>query len=171
MGLQLIFVVETDKKCKSDQIYIKDTIEQFYQYDSAHTKFSFVYMDGKGNYDRKKIKDEIKACINPYRGQSFVIYCFDCDDYDSKPEDLAFLNMVNRYCANLGYEFVWFCKDIESVYLGRKVPKSQKKAESASFRGKKQIGNVNANTLLATHLKSNTSNLMIILDKYLERKN
>lgn len=49
MGLQLIFVVETDKKCKSDQIYIKDTIEQFYQYDSAHTKFSFVYMDGKGN--------------------------------------------------------------------------------------------------------------------------
>lgn len=79
--------------------------------------------------------------------------------------------MVNRYCVNIGYEFVWFCKDIESVYLGRKVPNSRKKAESVSFRGKKQIGNVNANTLLATHLKSNTSNLMIILDKYLERKN
>ena len=27
MGMQLIFVLETNKKCKSDWIYIKDTIE------------------------------------------------------------------------------------------------------------------------------------------------
>ena len=33
MGLQLIFVVETNKTCKSDWIYIKDTVERFYQYD------------------------------------------------------------------------------------------------------------------------------------------
>lgn len=26
MGLQLVFVVETNKKCNSDWIYIKDTI-------------------------------------------------------------------------------------------------------------------------------------------------
>lgn len=47
MGQQLIFVVETNKKCNSDWIYIKDTIEHFYQYDRAHTKFSTVYMNGK----------------------------------------------------------------------------------------------------------------------------
>lgn len=29
MGLQLIFAVETNKKCNSDWIYIKDTIEHF----------------------------------------------------------------------------------------------------------------------------------------------
>ena len=170
MGLQLIFVVETDKKCKSDQIYIKDTIDQFYQYDTAHTKFSFVYMDGKGNFDRKKVRNEIEDWLGPYRGQSVVIYCFDCDDYDSKQEDRTFFNTVKRYCADHGYEFVWFCKDVESVYLGRKVSKSQKKAESAAFRGKHQIENVSANVLLETRLKSNTSNLMVIMDKYLERK-
>lgn len=29
MGLQLIFCVETNKKCKSDYIYIKSTIDRF----------------------------------------------------------------------------------------------------------------------------------------------
>ena len=55
MGLQLIFVVETNKKCKSDWIYIKDTIDRFYQYDQAQVKFSPVYMDGKGKYNRNRI--------------------------------------------------------------------------------------------------------------------
>ena len=50
MGLQLIFVVETNKKCKSDWIYIKDTIDKFYLYDMAHVKLSTVYLDGKTKY-------------------------------------------------------------------------------------------------------------------------
>lgn len=29
MGVQLIFTVETNKKCNSDWIYIKDTVEHF----------------------------------------------------------------------------------------------------------------------------------------------
>ena len=33
MGVQLIFVVETNKKCKSDWIYIIDTIDHFFEYD------------------------------------------------------------------------------------------------------------------------------------------
>lgn len=47
MGIQLIFVVETNKKCKSDWIYIKDTIDTFYKYDNAHVKLSPLYMSGK----------------------------------------------------------------------------------------------------------------------------
>lgn len=47
MGLQLIFAVETNKKCNSDWIYIKDTIEHFYSYERTQVKFSVVYMDGK----------------------------------------------------------------------------------------------------------------------------
>lgn len=56
MGVQLIFVVETNKKCNSDWIYIKDTIEHFYSYDRTQLKLSAVYMDGKGNYRSKKGK-------------------------------------------------------------------------------------------------------------------
>lgn len=35
MSLQLIFVVETNKTCKSDWIYIKDTIDYFFEYDHS----------------------------------------------------------------------------------------------------------------------------------------
>ena len=54
MGLQLIFVVETDSKCKSDWIYIKDTLEWFYDFDRAHTKLSPVFMAGKNKYLKKE---------------------------------------------------------------------------------------------------------------------
>lgn len=116
------------------------------------------------------MKGAIKGFVNPYRGESIIIYCIDCDDYDSKPEDMTFFNAVKQYCADQGYELVWFCKDIESVYLGSKIPKSRKKAESVSFRSKGQIRRVNRYKLLSTELSPNTSNIMRILDKYLTRK-
>ena len=52
MGVQLIFVVETNKKCGSDWIYIKETIEQFYTYERTQLKFTPIYMDGKGKYSK-----------------------------------------------------------------------------------------------------------------------
>ena len=44
MGLQLIFVVETNKKSKSDWIYVKDTVDYFYKYERTEVKFSPIYM-------------------------------------------------------------------------------------------------------------------------------
>ena len=54
MGLQLVFVLETNKQCNSDWIYIKDTIEHFYEYERTQVKFSPLYMNGKGNYRKKE---------------------------------------------------------------------------------------------------------------------
>ncbi len=173
MGLQLIFVVETNKKCKSDWIYIKDTIDRFYQYDQVQVKFSPVYMDGKGKYKNKE--KEISNLISQYvagnkTNQSKVIYCFDCDDYDSKPEDAEFLANAKRYCDEKGYDFIWFCKDIERVYLGKKVNDSQKKKESATFKAKKLIDLVDKSKLAANNYRANTSNIMNIIGKYLSHK-
>ena len=88
MGLQLIFVVEANKKCKSDWIYVKDTIDYFYQYDRAHVKLSPVYMGGKGNYNKSTVEKQIEQLMSQYAGSSKssfsrVIYCFDCDDCDT----------------------------------------------------------------------------------------
>ena len=55
MGLQLIICVETNKKCNSDYIYIKSSIERFYSVDRGNIKLSPVYLDGKGNYSSKKV--------------------------------------------------------------------------------------------------------------------
>lgn len=173
MGLQLIFVVETNSKCKSDWIYIRDTIERFYRYDRTQVKFSPVYMDGKGKYEKKE--RDIARLLAQYAStsktnRSKVIYCFDCDDYDSKPDDLNFLNQAKRYCANRGADFAWFCKDIERVYLGKKVDGSQKKAEAAMFKSKQSINHVDAAKLSAVHYQTNTSKILCVLDQYLERK-
>lgn len=173
MGLQLIFVVETNKKCKSDWIYIKDTIDRFYQYDQAQIKFSPVYMDGKGKFKNKE--KEISSLISQYtagnkKNQTKVIFCLDCDDYDSKPEDAEFLVNAKRYCDEKGYDFIWFCKDIERVYLGKKVDDSQKKKESATFKAKKLIDAVDKSRLIVKAYRANTSNIMSVIDQYLSRK-
>ena len=62
MGLQLVFVVESNKTCRSDWIYIKDTIKYFYEYDRTRLN-SVPYMDGKGKY-RNKEKEENNLLIN-----------------------------------------------------------------------------------------------------------
>ena len=175
MGLQLIFVVETKKSCKSDWIYIKDTIDYFYQCNPAHTKLSPVYMDGKGRYKNKE-KEILKLIAGYASGsvsksnQSKVIYCFDCDDYDAKHEDSKFLEAARQYCFEKNYDFIWFCKDIECVYLGKKVDDSQKKKEAENFKIKKLIKNVSPDKLLAANYGANTSNIMRVLDTYLKRK-
>ena len=103
MGLQLIFVVETNKKCNSDWIYIKDTIEHFYSYERTQIKFSVVYMEGKWKYDKKE--KQINNLISQYKAtsennRSKVIFCFDCDDYDINQGDADFLKKAKKYCDN-----------------------------------------------------------------------
>ena len=173
MGVQLIFAVETNKKCTSDWIYIKDTIEYFYSYERTQVKFSVVYMDGKGNYNSKKKEKEIKSLASQYSStsntnRSRVIYCFDCDDYDSKMDDLKFLEEAKKYCDEHEYDFVWFCKDVEQVYIGKKVDDSQKKKEAATFKAKKQINSIDSKKLLMKNYRNNTSNIMNVLDGYSE---
>lgn len=173
MGLQLIFVVETNKKCKSDWIYIKDTIEHFFKYDRTQVKFTPVYMNGKGNY-RNKDK-EISTVISQYKvaaekNQSRVIFCFDCDDYDSKQEDAVFIRDAKKYCDAQVYDFIWFCKDIERVYLGKKVDDNQKQKESAIFKAKELVNVVDERKLCAKTYRINTSNIINVLQKYLTHK-
>lgn len=173
MALQLVFVVETNSKCKSDWIYIKETIEQFYLYEPTQTKFSPVYMDGKGKY--KKKERDIKSLISQFEhsnkeNQTYVIFCFDCDDYDVNQADSEFLKNAKEYCDKNGYDFVWFCKDIEQVYLNRKVTDKEKKDVSVSFKEKKLIVNVDSGKLSGNAYRNNTSNIMRVLDRYLRRK-
>ena len=49
-------------------------------------------MDGKGKYKiRKRISKNIAAYKAGGKGrQTKVIYCFDCDDYNTKQEDAIF---------------------------------------------------------------------------------
>lgn len=155
MGLQLIICVETNKKCNSDYIYIKSAIEQFYSVNQGKVKLSPVYMDGKGNYSSKKTLNSINELSKQYKAtskdnKSIVIYCVDCDDYDSRPQDMEFLDRLQSFCDQKGFQFVWFCKDIEQVFLGESIPDNKKKTEAISFLRKKKIEEVTIEKLKAS---------------------
>jgi hypothetical protein len=173
VGVQLIFVVEANKSCKSDWIYIKSTIDYFYEYNRTGLKLSPVYMDGKGKYKQKE--KEVKSLISQYSkvskgNKSKVIYCLDCDECDSKSEDLTFLKTVKKYCDDRGYDFIWFCKDVEQVYIGKRVDKSQKKNESTKFKKNNLITKVDVHRLSGRDYRIKTSNIMTVLDSYQELK-
>lgn len=128
-------VVKLDKQYISE--YIKSTIDYFYEYNRTGLKLSPVYMDGKGNYKQKE--KEVKSLISQYSkaskgNKSKVIYCFDCDEYDNKIEDLTFLKTVKKYCDDRGYDFIWFCKDVEQVYIGKRVDNSKKRMSQRNLR-------------------------------------
>ena len=170
MGVQFIFVVETNKGCKSDRIYIKETINHFYNYDN-NVKLSEVYMDGKGRYKYKE--KEIRSLVSQYKAtskdnQSKVIYCFDCDNYDTNQNDAMFLKNTRQYCKEKGYEFVWFCKDIEQVYIGKRVADKDKKKEAAKFKADNRITGVEGSKLRANNYRINMSNILKILGNYNE---
>ena len=172
MGMQLIFCVEADAVCKSDFIYIKQVISNFYTVDQANVKITPVYMDGRGNYASQKINRIVKKWIKDYavgnkKGKSHVIYCFDCDSYDSKPEDQIFLAHAEKFCKDNGFEFVWFCRDIEHVFLGRQISQNLKKKEAESFAKKCLITGIGVQTLRCNRFQDRKSNLCCVLDKYL----
>lgn len=172
MGIQLIICMETNKKCKSDFIYISRTINQFYSVDNSRVRIQPVFMNGKGRYASTGVIREINSFKNQYKAASInnisvVIYCFDCDDYDTKPEDMRFIEQAKRYCSDNGYRFVWFCKDIEQVFIGRKIPDNQKKQAATQFAAKKMIENVDKQSLKAETFQNHRSNLCKVLDEYL----
>lgn len=173
MGKQLIFVVETTKQCKSDWIYIKETIDYFYSYDRSNTKITPIYMGGKDKYKNKQ--SEIKRYILQYSSQSknnesHVIYFFDCDEYDHVAADETFLINAKKFCVQNGYDFVWFCKDVERVYLNKKVENNQKGKIAEKFMATNAINRVDKNCLEVTNYRNNSSNILIVMDKYLTRK-
>lgn len=175
MGLQLIFVVETNERCKSDWIYIKSVLNQYYTYGN-NVKISPVYMDGRGNYKKKETM--IQTMISQYKkmsdnNETKVIFCFDCDRYDTNPDDRDFLNSSRKFCKEKGYEYIWFCRDIESVFLGRKISDKQKKREAANYKAKNLVMRVDKEKLSQKDFGENKSNILIVLDKFIpsiERK-
>ena len=77
---------------------------------------------------------------------------------------------IAHFCQDEGYELVWFCHDVEEVYLGKKVSDSQKVSEAATFRRKKSIENIHIDKLSSNVMRKGASNILKILDKYLKRK-
>ncbi len=169
MNIQLILCVEADKRAQTDNMYIKQTISRFYKIDNS-VKLSFVNMGGKSNYKNNDVKRKVKQLCQDYRiGSTVVIFFVDLDDINSNPEQVKLNDEIKAFVKENGYEEVWFCRDIEEVFLGRRVDKSEKTKLAIDFVKKGSISDISKDRLMGTKEAKGYSNLMIVLDKHLKR--
>ena len=166
----MILCVETKKSADTDSIYILDTINRWYKVDNK-VKISKINMNSKSRYSSKDVVREIAKKKKEFvLGNTHVIYFIDTDQYDRNPEHERELKEITRYCEDNGINLVWFCHDVEEVFLGHKVSDSQKVQEATTFRRKRKIEEIQIEKLSCNTQRACVSNIMNILDKYLARK-
>ena len=99
-----------------------------------------------------------------------VIYFIDVDDYDVSSETQILYNNIKSYCKNNGYEFVFFKKNVEDVYLGRSVTKDEKVKKAEEFTRKRLIESVDESNLRSEIHRQHTSNILNVLDLFWTKK-
>ncbi len=170
MAIQMILCVETNKKADTDSIYITDTIKRWYVVNNQ-VKLSKVYMNTKSRYNSKDVIKEIDKMTNAFSiGETKVIYCIDTDHFEKNADHAKELESIDQYCKRKNYDLVWFCHDVEEVFLGQRVSDSQKVQEAAVFRRKNKIEGIPAEKLSCSEKRTCTSNILNVIDKYLVRK-
>lgn len=172
MSLQLVFCVETTKKCKSDEMYIRSIFRKCLEETTkSDVKLSFVYMGGKSMYNDSSVIKQIENLKAKYHDTTEVIYVFDTDKMTTSQEDIRFQKLVKNYTIQQGYHYVWFCENIEAVMIPKvKVDNKCKEAENFMRNLTKIDFNLIIPKLNEDTMKSNSSNIMRILNKLLTEK-
>ena len=124
---QYIFCLESTSKAQTDWLYIKKVIDYLNRDKQIFNKYKPLYMEGKGNYNNKSFIKKLKQTINMFEGGSVVIYCIDLDDYHINPKTKEFVDNVEKYCIENNYEFVYFSRDIEEVFWGKRIIENKQK--------------------------------------------
>ena len=171
MGVQLLFCVETNKSANTDWVYINKTIKQYY-IQSPEISLKPIPMGGKTNYRSKTVVAIINSYIRGYsrNGETTVFYCIDTDNCESDPDRKKEFDSIRNYCKKQGYEFIWFCRDIEEVYWGERVESCEKVKMAAKFNRYDQLQKLAEKDLSSNLIRKGKSNILAVLDNYLERK-
>lgn len=170
MAKQLIFCLETNKRANTDYIYIKEAIDFLYR-ENRQIKISPVYMGTKTKYCSKDVLKEIDQKTKMFiHGETKVIYFVDTDAFEKSSEHANAFQNIQKFCEANHYDLIWFCHDVEEVFWGRKIPDDLKVREAGTYRVKREIEKASLKKLAGESMQKNTSNLLCVLDKYLDRK-
>ena len=165
---QLIICVETSKTAATDVFYIEKTIKTFYRIDNS-IKLSYIYCEGKSKYNSKSVISEIKDKKSKIK-DSIVIYVYDTDSIDSNTDDIKLTSLIEAYCNDNNYSYIWFYRDIEEVFLHQSIDNTKKVSEAKKFSNLHDLGFADEKSLSFTDKVRYKSNILIVLDKYLIRK-
>ncbi len=169
MSRQILLCVETNKQARTDYRYIDATIKRFYVNDKKIV-YRPIFLETKTKYNAKDKVREINAAIERYPGETSVIYFIDYDDCDRSSETQKLFEKIQDFCRANKYEFVFFVKDVEDVYLGQSVPTDQKVQKAEEFSRKKLIETVDESKLRSNIHRKHTSNILTVLDLFWTKK-
>ena len=79
-------------------------------------------------------------------------------------------DLITLWVKNNDCELIWFCHDVEEVFIGKKVKDSEKRKTAAEFRKKECVKKLNFNDMRSNKQLKGKSNLLLVMDKYLDRK-
>ena len=160
--MQLILVLETTAKAKTDYIYIKSVFD--YYYENRSVKLSPIYAKCKHELINQDKKIEREKSL--YKGKSIVIICADFDREGEK------INIdIIEYATKNNYQIIWFNRNIEEVFLHRAIDKD-KATEAIQFSRYRnslvpKLSSIDISNPLSKHP---SSNMLIIFDLYLKRR-
>lgn len=170
MAIQLIFCLEANKTAQTDWAYIKEFLNEYYTIDNS-VKLTPKFMGSKSRYNSNDIQNYIKKTASAYmHGETKVIYCIDTDDFEKNQNHKRELDDIQKYCKVNGYDCVWFCHDVEEVFLGERVQASEKTNKASNFKKTNAVKKMKLALLSSKVMGKGKSNLMVVLDKYLRRK-
>lgn len=170
MAMQLIICVEADKRSGTDNIYIKETLDRFYNI-GFDVNINYINMGGKSKYKAKDVTRKINQYKRDFKlGETVVIICVDTDQFEKDINHKREFDDVSLYAAQEGYDLVWFCHDVEEVYIGKSIVKDAKKNRAIEFKKKKEIEAIDEKKIASNRIYNCTSNILAVFDKYLGRK-
>lgn len=168
MNKRILCCVETTKQADTDYQYIRETIRQFYV-ESSKIVIRPIYMQSKSRYNSRTVTEQIRK-QSTNNTDTTVIYFIDTDDWDISVVAKKELDEIKAYCDANGYEFVFFCKDVEDVYWGRRVSDTEKVSAITKFKSSHTIQRIKQRQLEKVKYQVHCSNIMKVLDKHFTRK-
>lgn len=160
----LLFVVEARRSSESDWMYLRSVILFYYGIRCYRGKTIFAKTKSLLTYEKKIYEENEK-----FDGKAKVIIIADVDENDDEQN-----HKIERRCKEKGYELVWMNMDVEDVFWGKRIDDKKKAKEAIKFQrmGDKALESLGVDILMEPNplKKRHSSNLLLVLDKYLPRK-
>ncbi len=165
----IVMCLETNKQAQTDKMYIDKILNQTYKFGNEVT-FYPIFMGGKPAYKKRQVVNEIKLALKQKFDEKHVVYCIDIDQFEQSAEANKLNSDITQYCKQNGYKLVWFCKTIEDVILHEIVPDKEKVKRATKFKNAEEIEQDILNSLSASSILKQKSNILCVFDNILPRK-
>ena len=112
----------------------------------------------------EKTINAINRQIDQYKnGKTEAVYSYDTDNEKIVKDKSELNKRIEKYCADNNYHAVFFCRDIEEVFIKERVHNDKSKT-AIQFLKNGRINNIDVDSLKSNIKRNGTSNLLLVVD-------